>query len=368
MWWRAFLLVAAGALASERRLSMTDHKIQRGRIEAARDVKRRRFVFIHIPKAAGASFMKKSGWLMPKGSTLQGSEELAAWSTVVRARLGRRGERVIFLRHPVQLIYSQFLYCKFSLMSKSSIFPKGDRKSTSSGLDEWIQRFSRCERGARKRDASKRPYIANSDLASDVHGRSLKVQNCGSAAGRPSALGCYHPWNVQFRFVAGQGGARSHIGVPPRITNKRARTMLTTDFAFVGLVDAYKESLCLFRWTNMPNETPPEYCACGTEAKFPKTPRTHDQSNYNSSLARITPDRRAALASLVPEDLLLYLEGLRVFEHTADRARAATNVTFICPAKLDALWAAALRDACATLPDKAAWITETFRPCPWLPL
>ena len=67
--------------ASEaRRLSATDYRTFHGTLDPPAAGRGRHFVFIHIPKAAGASFMKASVDWMTRADTLTGSHESAAFS------------------------------------------------------------------------------------------------------------------------------------------------------------------------------------------------------------------------------------------------------------------------------------------------
>ena len=71
------------------------------------------YVYIHIPKAAGASFMKDSPRHMPVGATLRGSHEKSIFHPYTRSLTRKPNNRlVLLLRHPVRLALSQFLMCK----------------------------------------------------------------------------------------------------------------------------------------------------------------------------------------------------------------------------------------------------------------
>ena len=52
------------------------------------------------------------------------------------------------------------------------------------------------------------------------------------------------------------------------------------------------------------------------------------------------------MRKLVPRDLVLYLHGLHLLEETSKRCERETGATVLCPAKMNKLWAAALKDAC----------------------
>ena len=75
---------AAGSTdASEaRRLSKEDHRTFRGKLDPPAAGRGRYHVFIHIPKAAGGSWMKASPNWMSRKDTLTGSHEKNAFSAV----------------------------------------------------------------------------------------------------------------------------------------------------------------------------------------------------------------------------------------------------------------------------------------------
>ena len=121
---------AAGSTdASEaRRLSKEDHRTFRGKLDPPAAGRGRHHVFIHIPKAAGGSWMRASVDWMSKKDTLTGSHEKNAFSPVTLGNLkkgppGAVPGRVIMLRHPVQLAVSQFSYCKHVLRKDMNSYP-----------------------------------------------------------------------------------------------------------------------------------------------------------------------------------------------------------------------------------------------------
>ena len=134
--------------------------------------------------------------------------------------------------------------------------------------------------------------------------------------------------------------------MPRHATLASARKALERYFFFVGVVEALRESLCLFRYLNT-GARPPDYCACGSTNKFPLVPRTHAHGWYQSDAAALDDGLRGEVRKLVPRDLLLYLHGLHLLEDTSKKCEQATGVRVLCPSKMNKLWAAALKDACA---------------------
>ena len=168
---------------------------------------------------------------------------------------------------------------------------------------------------------------------------------------------CYDPRNVQYRFVAGEGNALTLKGVAPTTTVRDAARKLDA-FGFVGVVELYRESLCLLGWRA--TQSVPSYCRCGADgplfASFPPTSTTHREA-YDSDLNKVPAAARAALEKLVDKDELLYLHGLHVFERATRACEAATGAKLVCPGKLEALWGLALADAC---PGRERYIRENY--------
>ena len=75
--------------------------------------------------------------------------------------------------------------------------------------------------------------------------------------------------------------------------------------------------------------------------------RTHAHDWYQSDAAYLEPGLRGEVRKLVPKDLILYLHGLHLLEETSSKCERATGMRVLCPAKVDRMWAAALKDACA---------------------
>mmetsp|Transcript_28606 Transcript_28606/g.88699 ORF Transcript_28606/g.88699 Transcript_28606/m.88699 type:complete len:320 (-) Transcript_28606:11-970(-) len=300
---RARLLLAS--LLARGDAAASDHKLREGELPAGATPAPRRLVFVHVPRAAGSSAMNRAAAHLPVGTTLIGSGEAAAWNQATRARRGIDGKLVTFARFPLALALSQFLYCKFQLRRRKRGFPRWSprTKGPLRGLDEWAAHFP-----------------------------------------NNSSFSCYDPTDIQFRFVAGSGHARSAGGVPRTASLDRALSFLRRDFFFVGVVELFSESLCALalRATG----SAPQHCGCGFDSN---SKRTHQKAKRlaNVSLDSLEPRRLEALARLVPRDLTLYVAALRRFEEQV----AGTDL--VCPGKIDALFAKALPYACAGAPRAA---------------
>lgn len=323
---------AAAPLGPPRRLCASDHVVWRGKLP--RQQPARHYVYIHIPKAGGASFMHDVPGLMPEGSTLRGSEEKGALSPTTlekRRRIGGKSSLVILLRHPLKLAYSQYTYC-------ASELHKGHFPS----FDKWLSNFAHSP--------------------------------------APTSFHCYDPTNIQLRFtggVAGESNSRAfgpfqrrgtcfsperRSGIAACFNSARAR--LAAKFSFVGLTDLYTESLCLFRHVATGGAPLPSSCACGR--KGPKHANiTHGTAKH--SLSDLSPQQLRRLAQLVEEDLHVYMHALWLFQAQARRIEEQSGVNIVCPAKLEAVWLDVVGSACALARDRervAASLRMYGRTCP----
>ena len=102
-------LLTTTAAEDRRQLSARDRQTTKGILN--NDVPRlpQRWVFVHIPKAAGASFMIDARHFLTRKDSITGSEEKGAFSRTTLRKLENGGTRAILLRRPLQLVYSQFL-------------------------------------------------------------------------------------------------------------------------------------------------------------------------------------------------------------------------------------------------------------------
>ena len=198
------LLCLVAATATERRqLSARDRQTTKGLLP--NDVLRepQRWVFVHVPKAAGASFMIDARHFITRRDTMTGSEEKGAFSRTTLRKLENGGMRAILLRRPLQLVYSQFLYCKNVLKGKVKDFPGHGQEPAWAGVKEWSN-------GAKKVTAERGPFWK-----------------------------CYDPRNIQFRFITGEGSALTNKGVSSKTSVEDASRKLDGDFGFVGFVELY---------------------------------------------------------------------------------------------------------------------------------
>eukprot|EP00873_Tetraselmis_striata_P012927 jgi/Tetstr1/433191/TSEL_002374.t1 len=290
------------------------------------------YAFVHIPKAAGASFQKDCANWMPVGVTVKGNREALLTDTAIRYPAT---PMVALFRHPWRHILSQFMECEFSPWGKSvtaahprwrEIVPPHvgsiGHSSPYVGFYRWLQYFQE-------------PHSDTAEFADP----------------KAFAFDCYNPWNLQARYmtaVDSKAGRRTLEGRyahavwdksekrPPLASAIEAAKQLS----FLGISDLYQPSLCLFQFHT--TGALPHECGCGAEPAGQLHPSnvTHDNHGVPPHSLDDLPLRVLRnIGRLVEIDARLYLAALDMFELRAREAATATGVDVLCQGQ-----AAELRD------------------------
>ena len=250
-----------------RRLSRSDGVKWRGTLNSSAIVNKYLYIFVHIPKNAGASFMKDSPKHLPRGAILKGSHEKALWHGYTQHLVQSypRTRLVLMLRHPMKMVYSQFLMCKYSIRLQDKGFPRQGTR-VKSGLKLWAQRLL-------NRNAT-------------------------------YAFACYHSRDIQTRYLATAQSAWTVPKHPPMLS--KALASLGKAY-FVGLAEAYPQSACLLRM--LTTHTKLEYCRCGSTEVGPRL--THERHKVpKANLNELDSEELQLLAKLVPRDIRLYARAI----------------------------------------------------------
>ena len=249
-----------------RRLSRSDGVKWRGTLNSSAIVNKYLYIFVHIPKNAGASFMKDSPKHLPRGAILKGSHEKALWHGYTQHLIQSypRTRLVLMLRHPMKMVYSQFLMCKYSIRLQDKGFPRAP--GVKGGLTLWAQRLL-------NRNAT-------------------------------YAFACYHSRDIQTRYLATAQSAWTVPKHPPMLS--KALASLGKAY-FVGLAEAYPQSACLLRMLTTSHRE--EYCRCGSTERGPRL--THERHKVPSAnLNELDSEELQLLAKLVPRDIRLYARAI----------------------------------------------------------
>jgi len=209
----------------------------------------------------------------------------------------------VFLRHPLQHVYSQFLECKYDgwgrKVTRNTTFPHGDLAKPADGLREWIAHFLA------------QPQKRKASFVNDFR--------------------CYNPWNMQARYMATKFAHNANMAnLEPSLKVAKENTK---HVLFVGIQDLYGESLCLFRFyaTGMM----PSSCACGGAGAIRSKKLTrirhgvppHPLSDLSRGLVQ-------NIAKVARVDAQLFRWSLDLFERRLREAQADSGVQVVCEHRL----------------------------------
>ena len=220
-------------ISLRRRVSGADHLIRQGTI-AGSALPSRNWVYVHIPKTGGDSFLHDAQKFLPLGSTLVGNDE----KSFVQTR-GKVGDMVVLLRKPESHVLSQFMECahapgwgthtvrrwEMGHPSEAQFPHTGVNPSpVYGGFVEWLHHF---ESSSKKWD-------------------------------------CYNPRNLQ--TTRSQINSESeHAPFPPHST----LTERLESLGAVLITEHYLASVCLFEYRAVGFFTP--HCACTARSELKRS-------------------------------------------------------------------------------------------------
>jgi len=251
---------------------------------------RKIYGFVHIPKVAGTSFAIDSTRFIPDGDGYFSAEKCPSG---ILDELSRRVDEnhlsgmsfrlLTFLRDPTAHVQSQYL----------EMLHDDDWK--------WV---------GRKTFLRKCPNI------------SAFLDRFTSDPGKehPEHIG-YYPRDMQTRSLVceslADGGNHG-----PRVsgkfeidTNRFQQALKNVDsYTFVGIVEFYQASMCIFHDKVQPGSPLPDFCDCGDEAKWSSFPHNHVSHHVpGHSSTDLSQEDRQKAATLTEHDQKIYKAGLERF-------------------------------------------------------
>lgn len=212
------------------------------------------------------------------------------------------GSLIAMLRSPRAHVYSQFLECKYDhwgrKQTQNTSFPRGNEAIAAAGFSEWLQYFL-----------------------------DEKTQD----------FNCYHPVNMQTRYFAAD---RSDVNFNAHhVKSERARRpnleqakWRLKHMFFVGLVEHFKESMCVLEF--LATHELPARCTCEQLRSYPHRHKiTHNvpQHDYRRDILDADVRRIDELTSLDKE---LYRYGVCHFVSLNKLVHRYTARWVVCPAKI----------------------------------
>ena len=260
------------------------------------------FRFLHISKTGGKSLIKEA---RRHGVFLAHKEHCYGVLGHVAGAVN-----MVMLRSPRAHVYSQFLMCRFSKWGKSVIrsttFPRVKNTIANATLLPWLKHFD-----------PEQWFFSEG-----------KASSC-----RKRCFNCYHPLNMQTRFLT-----CAH-GFPRRIEKRflsgdtldQAKRTLQT-FEWVGVTELFHESLCLLFYQARGGRLPAR-CDCASQEgkKYEEARVTHGLPAHD--VRDLGPAIRRRVDALTKLDRGLYAFALgRLLRRLRDM-EAETGTPTLCADK-----------------------------------
>jgi len=244
----------------------------------------RAYFDLHIPKTAGCSFSIDIKQVLAHGEGYHSNERCYH----DRPPMQPRDVQVAFLRNPTLHVYSQFLECKYDGWGKS-VVPAG-QKWIMQGVKLWLRHFD----GGRTADD----------------------------------LRCYHPYNMQTRALSCWSGGCHHHRREPSLSD--AMRSLDSLF-FVGLVEHYQASICLFFAKTHQGEPLPRFCDCRDKTAWGSFRSAHESHGVPPhSLSDLDEEDLGMISNLTQLDVQLHTAATKRFEREAAEVKRKTGVQILC--------------------------------------
>jgi len=258
------------------------------------------WVFMHIAKSGGSSWVQNMqkdvlpGFLEGDGFL---SQENCSHN-LAQAVEGKRANFTVMLREPRAHIYSLYMMSCCTMFGQTFGFKVAE-------------------------DVAERepqpPLLRNVTAWLSWFSQTNVTEDFGTV---------YHPLNFQARHFTCLGEDPHHVELPEP-TMDSIFAQFNSDYGFVGILERYQESMCLF--VHMATGKLPAYCDCDDPESWDAFPERHEE--YDSpphDIADLTSDDIRMIDALTQQDTALYAEGVRRFIRKIDDAEQNHGVHILC--------------------------------------
>jgi len=247
---------------------------------------KRAYFNIHIPKNAGCSVSVDIEQFLPEGEGFW-SRERCYGQEMEEHETGDMD--MAFFREPVSHVHSQFLECKYD--NNWRVAKKNFFREEFETVTNWLTHF---QGGAEQAD-----------------------------------FGCYHPYNMQTRALTCKDKNCHHYDSEPSV--KDALSNLDS-LGFIGLVEHYQASLCLFHAKAHDMKEPlPTFCNCKDVAAWNSFRSNHEGHGLPAhSVVDLTQEDKAMIKALTRKDEQVYQKALRRFRSDIAKVEDHFNVRLWC--------------------------------------
>eukprot|EP00931_Biecheleriopsis_adriatica_P018415 TRINITY_DN12915_c0_g2_i2.p1 TRINITY_DN12915_c0_g2~~TRINITY_DN12915_c0_g2_i2.p1 ORF type:complete len:580 (-),score=82.23 TRINITY_DN12915_c0_g2_i2:111-1850(-) len=260
---------------------------------------------VHIPKVAGTSF-KVDAADISKADVFSEEACLSDYPT--------SGKHLVLLREPRAHVLSQYYFCRDSddpgPLRAHFLMPRE--------ISDWINFWTR--------------FVSTGKWRQDFQwGPKTKFNTPWCSSRLP--FGCYSPFNLQSQRLTCKDAYdySSHV-------SRNAAIEKMEKLYFVGIQEAYQESLCLLH--GMIHDHLPKWCDCTKQEAWSEatvTKRTHGSVPH--AFSDLSQETQEEVDSLTAGDAALYKAGVKRFVHDVRKLEKRLNVQILCKKKLKELHA-----------------------------
>lgn len=271
--------------------------------------------FLHVPRTAGTSFIADATKAL---DTPENKKELHYDFYHMEGCYDWREEyqtppkMAMMLRHPAHLVRSEYLLCAEGPITVLNAVPQADKD----GFKTWVQTWHKIiQEGGGKGDFSNgMPKFAQMKVKIPVTYTNLTFK-------------CYNPANIMSQRLT----CDVPYKYPEQIDVVRAVKNMQQAW-FVGLTEAYQESMCVFHYKVYGKL--PKYCNCldhNNWALFEQsTTSFHDGKTKTPPLAEMEQEIVGKIKDLTTLDLLLYKAAQQRFRDDVREVEEKMNVKLTC--------------------------------------
>eukprot|EP00931_Biecheleriopsis_adriatica_P018414 TRINITY_DN12915_c0_g2_i1.p1 TRINITY_DN12915_c0_g2~~TRINITY_DN12915_c0_g2_i1.p1 ORF type:complete len:676 (-),score=84.30 TRINITY_DN12915_c0_g2_i1:102-2129(-) len=256
---------------------------------------------VHIPKVAGMSF-KKDASEISRSNVFSEETCLSDYPT--------SGKHLVLLREPRAHVLSQYYFCRDSDDAGPSHANFLMPKDISDWINFWIRFMST---GKSRQNFQYGPHT---------------VHNSPWCSSR-MPFGCYSPSNLQSQRLTCQHDTYDYS----TYASEDAAIKQLDKLYFVGIQEAYQESLCLLY--GMTHDDLPEWCDCTNKTAWSKatlTKETHGSVHHDFS--ELSQETRQGIDNLTAGDAALYKAGVKRFVHDVRELEKRLHGQILCKEKL----------------------------------
>jgi len=277
------------------------------------------YFFTHVPKCAGWSFCSDFQHIKEHTAKFRGGEVCMSYNLMLGEKAGW-DRQLKFLRNPRSHVASQYQECKYD------DFFRGRTSNLPDDFDAWLSKFRRdFEEGK------------TSDRETNAYGffqYKLKDQI-------EDDFSCYNPINMMTRQLSpdckavGQSSLSPHHLAEMKPHNLAVARKRISHAFFVGVTEAYQESLCLLHFKV--NGTVPDTCRCGTE-EWGNHPMHHSDHKLPARpLSTMTHWQNDTISMISQLDQRLYRHAVKNFVQQVEHAERAVGFRILCRSQRDKL-------------------------------